>query len=298
MGTILQGGCFLPGAFFAASARLREIFWWLRRTYAPGTLSLRLSEKNIFLLLLIAAFVLLLATAAIAVVLSILAKRQKKRYQTITQQSVSAIVRAVDAKDPYTSGHSERVALYSAELARRCGLRQQRVADIYYAALLHDIGKIGVPDDILKKPGKLTAAEYDIVKAHTQVGAEIMKNMTAIPGVRRGILEHHERYDGTGYPRGLRGNSISLEGRIIGMADACDAMASTRGYSAAHTKDYIRSEISKGAGGQFDPKMAARMLQMLDEGFLETTREKTGDAAQGSGTEKSKARTALPVQDV
>ena len=171
---------------------------------------------------------------------------------------------------------------YAAEIARRYGLKPLKVSDIYYSALLHDIGKIGIPDDILKKPGKLTKEEYEIIKTHAAIGADIVKDVSAIPHIRRGIHDHHERYDGNGYPRGLRGNSISLEGRIIGMADAYDAMASARGYSAPHTKDYIMAEIREGRGKQFDPKIADIVLQMMEEGFFETfaaqSEETTSDA--------------------
>lgn len=202
-------------------------------------------------------------------------KQRQKRYQDITRQSISAIVNTVDAKDPYTRGHSDRVAKYAAEIARRYGLKPLKVSDIYYSALLHDIGKIGIPDEILKKPGKLTKEEYEIIKTHAAIGADIVKDISAIPHIRRGIHDHHERYDGNGYPRGLRGNGISLEGRIIGMADAYDAMASARGYSAPHTKDYITAEIREGRGKQFDPKIADIVLQMMEEGFFDafTTQE-------------------------
>ena len=212
-------------------------------------------------------------------------KRRQKRYRDITRQSISAIVNAVDAKDTYTRGHSDRVAKYAAEIARRYGLKPLKVSDIYYSALLHDIGKIGIPDNILKKPGKLTKEEYEVIKTHASIGADIVKDITAIPHIRRGIHDHHERYDGNGYPRGLRGNGISLEGRIIGMADAYDAMASARGYSAPHTKDYIASEIREGKGKQFDPKISDIVLQMMEEGFFDTLAAKESEAAQDTPPE-------------
>lgn len=232
-----------------ASSRDRAVFW---------------GSIVIAALLLVGGGALLISLVHTAVL-----KRRQKRYRDITRQSISAIVNAVDAKDPYTRGHSDRVAKYAAEIARRYGLRPIKVSDIYYSALLHDIGKIGVPDKILNKPGKLTAEEYAIIKTHAAVGADIVKDITAIPHIRRGIYEHHERYDGTGYPRGLRGNSISLEGRIIGMADAYDAMASARAYSTPQTKDYITAEICAEKGKQFDPKIADIVLRLLNEGFFD-----------------------------
>lgn len=229
-------------------------------------------EHAIFWIAVAAIGLLLIGGGAFLVITvhAAILKRRQKRYRDITRQSISAIVNAVDAKDTYTRGHSDRVAKYAAEIARRYGLKPLKVSDIYYSALLHDIGKIGIPDEILKKPGKLTDAEYEIIKKHAEIGADIVKDITAIPHISRGIHDHHERYDGNGYPRGLRGNSISLEGRIIGMADAYDAMSSTRGYSAPHTKDYIASEIREGQGKQFDPKIAEIALQMLQEGFFDT----------------------------
>lgn len=229
------------------------------------------SDRAVFWGSVIIAVLLIVGGGAllIALVHTAALKRRQKRYRDITRQSISAIVNAVDAKDPYTRGHSDRVAKYAAEIARRYGLKSIKVSDIYYSALLHDIGKIGIPDEILKKPGKLTEAEYEIIKTHAAVGADIVKDITAIPNIRRGIYEHHERYDGTGYPRGLRGNAISLEGRIIGMADAYDAMTSVRAYSAPQTKDYITAEIREGRGRQFDPKIADIVLRLLDEGFFD-----------------------------
>lgn len=232
-------------------------------TYSEGA-TFRIAVSIAVALLFIAGTLLTMA------VRSVLLNRRQKRYRDITEQSISAIVNSVDAKDPYTRGHSDRVAKYSAEIARRCGLKPMQVSDIYYSALLHDIGKIGIPDDILKKPGKLTPEEYEIIKKHAEIGADIVKDITAIPHIARGIHDHHERYDGKGYPRGLRGKNISLEGRIIGMADAYDAMASARGYSAPHTKDYILSEIREGAGGQFDPQIAEIVAQMIEDGFFDT----------------------------
>ncbi|MGN0520545.1 MAG: HD-GYP domain-containing protein [Candidatus Fimenecus sp.] len=232
----------------------------------------RPSDHTVLYLEITAAVLLAVGLGALLIlaVHAVVSKQRQKRYQDITRQSISAIVNAVDAKDPYTRGHSDRVAQYAAEIARRYGLKPLKVSDIYYSALLHDIGKIGIPDEILKKPGRLTDEEYEIIKTHAAIGADIVKDITAIPNIHRGICDHHEWYDGSGYPRGLRGNNISLEGRIIGMADAYDAMSSVRSYSAPHTKDYIMTEIRTGQGRQFDPKIAEIVLQMMEDGFFDT----------------------------
>ncbi len=216
---------------------------------------------------------------------SVILNRRQKRYRAITEQSISAIVNSVDAKDPYTRGHSDRVARYAAEIARRYGLSSLKVSDLYYSALLHDIGKIGIPDDILKKPDRLTPEEYEIIKTHAAIGADIVKDITAIPHIARGIHDHHERYDGNGYPRGLRGSNISLEGRIIGMADAYDAMASARGYNGPQSKAYILSEIRAGAGKQFDPKIAEVVVQMIEDGFFDETNAEISDIQQDKAAE-------------
>lgn len=232
-----------------ASLAEDSAFWWIVTTAAIG----------------LVAVAVLLITAVRRWTL----KRRQRRYRDITLQAFSAIANAVDAKDAYTRGHSDRVAKYAVEIARRYGLRPVKIADLYYSALLHDIGKIGIPDRILKKPDSLTPEEYEVIKTHTTIGAGIVKDITAIPHIARGIRDHHERYDGGGYPRGLRGNAISLEGRIIGIADAYDAMASARGYSAPCSPDYIRQEIEAGKGRQFDPKIADILLEMMADGSME-----------------------------
>ena len=162
---------------------------------------------------------------------------------------------------------------------------QEFVDTIREAGLLHDIGKIGIREDILNKPDKLTAEEYTIMKTPVENSVGIIRHLPSLDYVIPAVISHHERYDGNGYPRGLRGNSISLEGRIIGMADAYDAMASARGYSAPHTKDYITAEIREGRGKQFDPKIADIVLQMMEEGFFETFAAQSEETASDAPPE-------------
>lgn len=180
-------------------------------------------------------------------------------------QVVSALSTAIDMKDAFTKGHSNRVAEYSRMIARRCGFPESRLDEIYMIALLHDAGKIGIPDGILNKPGALTDEEFDVVKKHSQLGASILKNIENDPKFEKCALYHHERYDGTGYPSGIKGNDIPEEARIIAVADAYDAMSSDRSYRAHLTQEAIKDELKNCSGTQFDPKFAEVMLAIVEE---------------------------------
>ncbi|HPF28948.1 MAG TPA: HD domain-containing protein, partial [Lachnospiraceae bacterium] len=193
----------------------------------------------------------------------------------VINQSISTFTGFIDAKDNYTKGHSTRVAAYSAEIARRLKLNEEDVERIYQIGLMHDCGKIGIPDSILKKPGALTKEEYEIVKSHTTLGDELLKNYTAIPGIRDGAHYHHERYDGTGYPKGLVGEEIPLYARIICVADSFDAMSSTRCYRLELSNEKIVSELKDNAGKQFDPNLIQFMIDMMKDGFVDEIRKNT-----------------------
>lgn len=190
---------------------------------------------------------------------------QHQKLERISMQIVKALSGAVDAKDTYTNGHSLRVAEYSKEVARRAGLSQKMQDDIYMMGLLHDVGKIGVPDAIINKPSRLTDAEYDVVRNHPVMGARILKNIKDFPALITGARWHHERYDGNGYPDGIKGENIPLEARIIAIADAYDAMSSRRSYRNVLSQEVVRSEIEKGRGTQFDPELTEIVLAMIDE---------------------------------
>ena len=192
-------------------------------------------------------------------------RESNRKITNLTTQVMMALASAIDAKDKYTNGHSTRVAEYSRELARRMGKSTQEINEIYYIGLLHDIGKIGIPDKIINKPGRLTEKEYDMVKAHPVIGAEILENISELPGISIGAHWHHERYDGKGYPDGLAGEAIPEIARIIGVADAYDTMTSKRSYRDILPQAMARSEIEKGIGTQFDPVVAGFMLEMIDE---------------------------------
>lgn len=190
---------------------------------------------------------------------------QHEKLNRISMQIVTALSGAIDAKDTYTNGHSTRVAGYSREIARRAGLSEEAQNDIYMMGLLHDVGKIGMPDAIINKPTKLTDEEYSIIKNHPIMGAGILKNITEFPKLVTGARWHHERYDGKGYPDGIAGEDIPVEARIIAVADAYDAMSSRRSYRNVLAQETVRSEVEKGKGTQFDPVFAEIMLAMIDE---------------------------------
>lgn len=188
-----------------------------------------------------------------------------KKFESLADQTILALANTVEAKDLYTKGHSQRVANYSMEMARRLGLDEARQKEVYYIGLLHDIGKIGVLDTVINKNGKLSDEEYADMKKHPEIGYDILKNITEIGDISLGARWHHERWDGKGYPDGLAGEDIPRIARVIAVADAYDAMTSTRSYRGIMPQSVVRAEIEKNAGKQFAPKAAEIMLQMIDE---------------------------------
>ncbi len=218
--------------------------------------------------LLIAGIVLVLLVDVVRFLIWIRVKQLKaknKEALAIINQSFLTFAKIIDAKDFYTKGHSLRVAVYSQELARRMGMPQKEQRNIFYVAMLHDIGKIGVPDAILKKPGKLTPEEWAKIQEHVSIGGDMLNEFTAISGADEGARYHHERYDGNGYSCGLKGEEIPLYARIIGVADAFDAMSSARCYRPSMEIEKIISEIKRCSGTQFDPVIAGHMLDMIEE---------------------------------
>ncbi|MDD6810740.1 MAG: response regulator [Lachnospiraceae bacterium] len=199
---------------------------------------------------------------------------QHEKLERISMQIVKTLSGAIDAKDTYTNGHSTRVADYSREIARHAGFTETAQNDIYMMGLLHDVGKIGIPDAIINKPDKLTDEEYAVIKKHPILGAGILKNITEFPKLVTGARWHHERYDGKGYPDGISGEDIPMEARIIAIADAYDAMSSRRSYRDVLPQEKVRGEVEKGIGTQFDPVFAGIMLSMIDEDTDYQMREK------------------------
>ena len=184
-----------------------------------------------------------------------------------------ALSAAIDAKDAYTSGHSRRVALISKRLSEISGLSPRKVQEIYLAGLLHDIGKIGVPEQTLTKSGRLTDHEYEQIKRHPIIGATILGGIRQLDRVIPGILNHHERPDGRGYPRGLKADQIPIEGSIVGLADGLDAMTSDRTYRPSLSLEAVIQEITANAGSQFDRMIVDRLMSMNVPAFLKEIRD-------------------------
>lgn len=199
--------------------------------------------------------------------------RQTLQIKVLTREITEALAKTVDAKDHYTRGHSQRVANYSAEIARRMGKSPKEQEEIYYMGLLHDIGKIGVAGSIIRKNARLTEDEFEEVKEHPMAGYEILKTITVLPNLPLGAKYHHEHFDGSGYPDGLKGYQIPEVARIIAVADVYDAMTSKRAYSEIRPQAVVRAEIERCRGTYFDPDIANVMLRMIDEDVDYSMRE-------------------------
>ncbi len=197
--------------------------------------------------------------------------RQKKELDRLKEKNdlikrtVLTISHMVDAKDIYTARHSSRVTKYSLLIGEQLGFSPEEMEKLERAAILHDIGKVAIPDRILNKKGKLTAEEFRKIKSHPVIGAEILKDFDFAPQISEGAMYHHERYDGTGYPDGLKGEEIPLFGRIIAIADAYDAMSSNRVYRPKCTREYILSEFERNRGIQFDPKLCDIFIGLMKD---------------------------------
>ena len=217
---------------------------------------------------------------------------EANRQVEMGKQTVRAIARAVDAKDVRTGGHSTRVALYSGQIAKAYGLDEKQCREIEWAAQLHDIGKIAIPDAILNKDSRLTDEEYAIMKSHTTQGAEILKDFTLLDHVTEGARYHHERPDGRGYPQGLKGEDIPLYARIIGVADAFDAMTATRVYRKQMDFGYVLGELEKGRGTQFAPEFVDILLNLIRTNVInlnELYGVKQEDSAANDGKQENSA---------
>ena len=201
-------------------------------------------------------------------------KEREDRTSTLLDQTAKVLVSTIDAKDKYTHGHSTRVAEYSKAIAERAGKSEAECEDIYYAALVHDVGKIGISDAVINKKGRLTDEEYAEMKRHPVIGKEILASINLSPFLQEGAYLHHEHYDGSGYPEGRKGEEIPELARIIAVADAYDAMTSKRSYRDPLPQQTARNELEKGIGIQFDPTFAKIMIQLIDEDTDYDMREK------------------------
>ncbi len=225
-----------------------------------------------------------LAAWFVALIIFVLTSIQIRKYKQrhvrdneIINESIETFISFIDAKDPYTNGHSKRVAVYTKQIAAKLGYSGDVLDRIYYIGLLHDCGKIGIPDNILGKPGKLTDEEFEVIKSHTVKGGEILSHFKSLKDVDEGARYHHERYDGKGYPEGKAGEDIPFIARIICVADAFDAMNTNRVYRKKLSRAKIISEIENNKGKQFDPKIADIMLELLKNKEIATSEESEDD---------------------
>ena len=203
-------------------------------------------------------------------IVTFISSEVSKKYQEIKKQKTELILtlaKSIDSRDNYTANHSENVAKYALDISKEMRLSKEQCENVYIGGLLHDIGKIGIPESILSKPAKLSASEFDQIKQHPELGYEIVKYISSFKnsGIIDMVLYHHERYDGKGYPNGLKGEQIPLAARIISIADSFDAMISKRVYKNEMDLEYAMSEIENNKGTQFDPKIADVFLKLLQE---------------------------------
>ncbi len=253
---------------------------------------------TVYLLLVLAAFIIWFTW--------LIVERQltKQRVKlAMANETVMAIANAVDAKDVRTSQHSRRVAEYAVMIAREMKCfpwwqRRKKLENLREAAQMHDIGKIGIKDQVLNKVGRLTDEEYAQMKSHVTQGADILKDFTLVEHVVDGARYHHERYDGRGYPDGLKGEEIPLYGRIIGVADAFDAMTSNRVYRNQMDTDYVLNELKRGRGTQFDPDALDAFMRLIDRGVIDLNQLYARKAAEiGDADQKAKEETARRMEE-
>ncbi len=222
----------------------------------------------IFLLVVLSIYIVILITLVVSQIRVNKLLRQQKHDAQIIEQSISTFINFIEAKDPQTKGHSERVARYSYLLAQKMGYSERECNRISYVALMHDCGKISIPVTILQKKDKLTEEEYEVIKSHTTYGNQMLRDFSSIDGISMGALYHHERYDGKGYPSGMAGEEIPMIARIIGVADSLDAMNSNRCYRPRLTKEVIIQELINNKGKQFDATVVDYVIELINEGKI------------------------------
>lgn len=256
----------------------RTSFGWTVATYAAfGAFGIVLAG----LYQLVNVFVLPLLVVPLLVLRSVFGS-----YREVSEaydSTVRAFVAAIEAKDSYTRGHSERVALYSTMIARRLGMREEEVTVFRYGALLHDVGKLVIRRAVLTKPGRLDESEYEEIKRHPVVGAQIVQEIEFLRPALDGVLYHHERLDGSGYPAGLAGPLVPQGARIMAVADVFDAMTSTRAYRGARTKDEAIAELHRCSGAQLDETCVGLLVGALAEEGVEIPQERVREAQAVAG---------------
>ena len=195
-------------------------------------------------------------------------KQALRQNQELFLETIRTLAAAIDAKDPYTRGHSERVSSYSMAISRHLGLNQEEVFRVHIAAILHDVGKLGIRESILNKPGGLSDEEFEVMRQHPSIGAQIMSPIRMLKDIIPGIRNHHETWDGTGYPDSLTGDQIPMVARIIGVADTFDAMTTTRPYQQAMTLDYVLQKMQSMSGSRFDPVVVEAFIAAVEAGDI------------------------------
>ena len=191
-------------------------------------------------------------------------QRIREQLHHAREESTRALVAAVEAKDPFTVRHSDNVARFSEQIAKRLSVAPRQLETLRRAATLHDVGKLGIPDAILQKPGPLTDEEFECIRRHPRIGTDILSHVSHLSDELPLILQHHERYDGTGYPAGLKEDEIFFGARVLAVADALDAMLSRRSYKEPYPIDRAIHELRTGANHQFDPVVASTAVDWLE----------------------------------
>jgi putative nucleotidyltransferase with HDIG domain len=216
--------------------------------------------------LVVIYFYLMISTLHRKIISDLLASDQEKNRirEKGHQDALRALINSLEAKDIYTRGHSDRVTEYAMVIGQKLGLPEEDLAKLYYGAILHDIGKIGISEGILNNPLSLCHDDFNCIKKHPEIGATIVSSIDSLKNIGPSILYHHERYDGSGYPMGLRGKEIPLHSRIIAIADALDAMSSKRIYRIPFTEEKAIQELIAGAGTQFDPELVKVLMDAFN----------------------------------
>lgn len=245
-----------------------------RSAVITGRLCKRLSSNLLFIACILMAVISFIAFLYGFVIQKIvknqaqLTKQRQDHDNQIIEQTMKTFSNFIDNKDTYTQGHSTRVAAYVREMARRMGLDEQTQLNMYYAGLMHDIGKLTIADDVLNKTSRLSTEEWTLIQQHTTNGAMLLKNFTILPEINDAVLYHHERYDGTGYMNRMSGKNIPLVARMVGIADAYDAMNTNRCYRLKFSEERIISELDRCRGKQFDPDIVPYLISMIKDGTV------------------------------
>lgn len=203
---------------------------------------------------------------------------QRQTAKLIESQKITVITlaKAIEKRDYYTGGHTDRVTAYAIKTAEQLNWSKERITTLELAGHLHDVGKIGVPDAVLNKPGKLTAEEFEMMKAHPEIGEQIIRGIDFLEVMVPYVLYHHERYDGKGYPKGLSGEEIPIEGRLLAVSDTFDAMTSSRPYRSGVDPEAAIHEIKRCSGTQFDPDIVGAFLEVWNAGGLQSILKRIG----------------------